>query len=245
MSRHTSWLDVGWSADHTALVTVHRDDRDYIIVDDVFHLVGTRESPVRYEAIEAHILRLHRRLGGKIDFVVDQWGARQLIQRLRTQRVSIVEVTVTASYHDRIARSLIELQKGHRLKLFPHEGLQKQLASVVLKRSLAASRDDSSVRVRIDSGAGVGVGSKDDLVVALAGASFEASTARHGPLIAFCCGPNDLEWVRRREGREPPTQALQLLRQQKVEQQARELEEAARVRAAKLEAGTLEYFYPT
>ena len=118
--------------------------------------------------------------------VADQWGARQLIQRLRASGVSIRETTVGAAYHDSIARFLMDLSHSGLVRIPPHDALQTQLRSVVLKRSQASSRDDATVRVRIDSGAGAGVAGKDDLVVALAGACFEhVGASNRGPLVAW------------------------------------------------------------
>jgi hypothetical protein len=172
-----TFLDIGLTRDHTAAVTVHLEARTTVVVDDILHLVGTREKPVSFAAIEDHILKLHDRIDHYM-CIADQWQARQLIQRLKAQRVRIGEVTVGAAYHDKIARNLLELVGAGRVKCFSHEGLAKQLGAVVLRRSTATSRDDSSVRVKIDSGAGAGVAGRDDIVVALAGAAFEATDAR-------------------------------------------------------------------
>jgi hypothetical protein len=156
-----------------------------VVVDDVFHAVGTKDQPVSFATIERHLLDLARRF--RVVVLADQWQARQLIERVRRAGVEVAEVSIGAAYHDRIARSLIDLAQLGRVRLFPHAGLITQLRSVVLRRSSAIGRDDSSVRVRIDSGAGAGVAGKDDLVVALAAASFEATDRRRlGPAVAFC-----------------------------------------------------------
>ena len=184
---HVAFLDVGWSRDHLALITVHQEPNNGpVVLDDVFHRVGTRDTPINYDDVERQIRELARRF--RLRVVADQWGARQLIQRLRAEGVSIVEVTVSASYHDRIARTLVDVAHEGRLRIFPHESLQRQLASVVLKRSRASSRDDSSVKVKIDSGTGAGVAGKDDLVVALAAASFEASRPQRGMVAVIRVG---------------------------------------------------------
>jgi hypothetical protein len=208
--QRTAFVDIGWSRDHTAVVTVHREPDGTVICDDVFHLVGTKDAPIQYPQVEAAILDLHRRFNLRV--VADQWGARQMIQRLKALNVRIKETTVTASYHDRIARTLIDLEGNGLLRIFPHEALIKQLGSVVLKRALGASRDDSSAKVKIDSGAGAGVAGKDDLVVALAAAAFEAS--RGGAAVAT---------IRTDYGKSAPSAYLQQMRAAKTAQRLREL----------------------
>ena len=135
--------------------------------------------------------------------------------------MSIRETTVSAKYHDEMARTLIDLVRDGKLRAFPHEGLQKQLTSVVLKRSQAASRDDSSVKVKIDSGSGAGVAGKDDLVVALAGASFEATTR---PDYQYA-----LAVLADKSG--PPTSSfVQRMRQRKSRALAKQMQDAERRR---------------
>lgn len=207
----TAFLDLGWSRDHTALVTVHKTSGGTVIVDDIYHAVGSPAQPIEYHQVEQAIIDLSRRFP-KFHVVADQWGARQLIQRLRQFGVSITEVTVTGSYHDKIARGLVDLVRAGRVKVFPHDGLVKQLSAVVLKRSQAASRDDSSVKVKIDSGAGAGVAGKDDLVVALAAAAHEIT--EHGGSYAAVIRVDDTP---------KPSNTLAALRADKTERRRQEL----------------------
>ena len=55
-----TFLDLGYSRDHTAAVTVYREGRA-VVVEDVFHRVGTKDAPIRYEEVEAHLLGLWKR----------------------------------------------------------------------------------------------------------------------------------------------------------------------------------------
>lgn len=226
-----AFVDLGLTRDHTAIVTVHRETTGTIVVDDVFHAVGTREKPVSFQAVEGHLLDLHRRF--PLTVIADQWSAAQLLQRMRAVGLRISDVAVSAAYHDHIARNLIALQEVGRVRLCPHEGLIQQLKAVVLKRASTLSRDDSSVRVRIDSGAGAGVAGKDDLVVALAAACFEANDRRRTEPIIASLKVSDIQRV-------PVSTTLQMLREQKSAQRRAELAASYRPSEQMLEPDTLE-----
>jgi hypothetical protein len=169
--RRITFVDLGWSHDDTAAVTVSRDSDGCIVVDDVLHRPSSKEKPLDFDELERELLALSYRF--RTEFIVDQWQARMLITRLRRRGLTVREVTIGAPYHDRIARSLLTLQQAGRIRIPAHGALVQQLRAVVLQRS-SSFRDDSTNRLRIDSGAGVGVAAKDDIVVALAGAAFEA-----------------------------------------------------------------------
>lgn len=216
-AQRLAFVDLGLKRDHTAIVTVHREPNGVVEVDDIFHAIGTRDNPVSFERVEGHLLELHRRF--KVQIICDQWSASQLLQRMRSVGLRISELGVSAAYHDKIARNLIALAEVGRLRLYPHEGLIQQLKAVVLKKTSTLSRDDSSVRVRIDSGAGAGVAGKDDLVVALAAAALEVcDTRRVGPIVATITVA-DVEAARHGG----PSQTLQAMRDAKSAQLRAEL----------------------
>jgi len=175
---HLSVLDIGLTRDHCAGVTVHRDPSGIVVVDHIFHRVGTKLLPVQFSEIETWVGRMSSRFGTSYTLLADQWQSRQLLQRMKARGIRTGEIVFGAPYHDRIARNLLEMVRDRRIRCFHHEGLLTQLKHVVLKRSTASGRDDTSVKVKIDSGAGVGVAGKDDLVVALASAAFEITEGR-------------------------------------------------------------------
>lgn len=145
-------------------------------------------------------------------------------------------ITYRTSEHTKsdLYQLLLPLLNSARVELLDVPRLRAQLLG--LERRTARSGKDSIDHMSRHL---------DDVANAVAGAVVSADPSRApGPLVAFCCGPADLEYVRRREGREPPTQTLQLLRQQKSVQRLRELDETARVRAERVEQGTLEQYFP-
>lgn len=176
-------VDYGRTRDMTALC-VARVRKDGIVqVGELVVMKGSRDNPVPLELVEQEILNLKSRF--RIDFAVaDQWQLHGSVERLRKHGLKIDPVTIGPSYLNNITTNFLALMRSGRFQCFPHQEFEAQLGSVVVKESFYG--------IRIDSGAGAGVRSHDDMVIAAAMAALlaiERSGGRAPALSMLCVDP--------------------------------------------------------
>lgn len=134
--RYAVGVDLGLKADRTAVAVCSTDaaERGVVALDRLAVWQGSREQPVRLDAIEAWLTEAHRQYR-RPPVVLDPWQAAQLTQRLRARGVRAVEHAFTQQSVSRLALRLHQLV-GDRALALPGDGdLLDELANVRLRET--------------------------------------------------------------------------------------------------------------
>jgi phage terminase large subunit-like protein len=132
--RYVIGLDLGLVRDSTVASVCHLetvDESTCVVLDRQETWTGSRSNPVRIEDVEGWLVRAVRSYN-RATLVADPWQTQHLIQRLKRQRVRVVEYTFTTPSVGRLALTLHQLLKDRQLRLYPDEELVDELANVRL-----------------------------------------------------------------------------------------------------------------
>ncbi len=154
-------LDVGQVNDRTAIVLCHGvqnpDRTQQVIVDRVYSFQGSRADPVSFAAIEAELLNLYKIYGCQI--IADPWQARDLVERLVSRGLRAEIYDFSPASINRLALTLHQLMRAHRLALPRTAALLDELSHVRMKETKTTP---GVYRIDHDSGR------HDDRAIALA-----------------------------------------------------------------------------
>ncbi|MGH3220235.1 MAG: hypothetical protein ACRDPY_16285 [Streptosporangiaceae bacterium] len=165
--------DLGSVNDRTVVTVQHAEDGPAgrkVVLDRIERWQGTRAEPVPLGEVRDTV----RRLSGEYnaaEVVIDPWQGKLLAQELRDLGVTVTEFVFNATSVGRLALSLYQAIRQHRLDLPADEDLTDELGSVRLrKNTLGVYRLDH------DSGA------HDDQAVTLALGTFQLLDADPVPV---------------------------------------------------------------
>jgi phage terminase large subunit-like protein len=156
-NRYCVALDVGIVNDRTAAIVAHGERRVgglTVVVDRLAVWDGTRTRPVDLTAVEAWVENACRDYRAPLIF--DAYQAAHLTQRLKTRGVRVQAFTFSSGSVARLATTLFNLLRDHRLDLPADDQLISEIASVRL-------RETSPGVVRMDHAPGA----HDDQAIAL------------------------------------------------------------------------------
>lgn len=126
-------VDVGLKHDRTVVSVTHRAG-ERVVLDRMETLAGTRQTPVRLQAVEDTIVTAWEQYN-RARVLLDPWQAVGLQQRLQARGIRAQEFTFTASSVGRIASALHLALRDRRLDLYEADGLRDELAAVRLRQT--------------------------------------------------------------------------------------------------------------
>jgi hypothetical protein len=135
--QYVATLDVGIVNDRTVLAVMHREDSPAgrrVVLDRIVRWQGTKTSPVDLGDVRETLVGLAREYNGA-PVVLDPHEAVLLAQESRAQGVHVNEFAFTATSVGRLALSLHQAIRNHRLALPGDEELIDELASVRLRKN--------------------------------------------------------------------------------------------------------------
>ena len=127
-TKYTIGVDLGLVNDPTVAVVAHKEevvDHDtgttttVAVVDHIEVWTGTHDTPVPLAEVEAWLHATAERYNGA-EIVMDSWQGAGMAQELRTHGIVVTDITFTAQVNDHLARTMLQLMRGHRLAL-PHD----------------------------------------------------------------------------------------------------------------------------
>jgi hypothetical protein len=129
---HYGFVDVGLVHDATAIAVVHKHD-DTVYLDDLATFRGTKNEPVRLDAVEDVVMELTRR------FHVTKWRfeapqAAASVQRLQGRLGCEVEIRYpTSETQASLFGNLYRLFAAKQLAVYPHEELKREALNLVTR----------------------------------------------------------------------------------------------------------------
>jgi hypothetical protein len=152
-------LDIGLVSDRTVVVVAHaeraEDGPAYVVVDRLWRWQGTKARPVDLGAVEATLVEAYRAYPGTV--ICDPYQAAQMTQRLKTRGVPVRTFDFTTRSVGRLASTMLQLLRAHRLHLPRDPELLAELAEVrIIENAAGVPRLDHLA------------GHHDDQVVAIA-----------------------------------------------------------------------------
>jgi len=129
-------LDVGVTNDRTVLAVMHAEDSPdgrRVVLDSIDRWKGTRAAPVDLGEVRDTLIRRCREY--RAAAIVDPHEAVLIAQEARAAGVRVVEFAFTAASVGRLALSLHQAIRGHRIALPDDETLLDELVSVRLRKN--------------------------------------------------------------------------------------------------------------
>ena len=129
-------LDVGVSNDRTVLAVMHAEDSPagrQVVLDSIDRWQGTRAAPVDLGDVRDTLIGRCREY--RASAIVDPHEAVLIAQEARAAGVRVVEFAFTAASVGRLALSLHQAIRGHRIALPDDEVLLDELVSVRLRKN--------------------------------------------------------------------------------------------------------------
>jgi hypothetical protein len=152
--RYVCGLDLGLRGDRTVAAIAHQQDGT-VVLDRMQVWSGSRENEVQLSVVEDFLMEVGRQFSPA--FVFDPWQAVSLRQRLQSRGHRITDYTFTPQSVGRLAVTMYNLIREHRLAIPDDPDLIDELSNVRL-------RETSPGIFRVDHDAG----QHDDRVVSLA-----------------------------------------------------------------------------
>jgi phage terminase large subunit-like protein len=135
--RYVIGVDIGLKRDRTVAAVCHAervDGKTRVLLDRMAVWAGTRESPVRLDAIEAWLRQAWRSFN-RATIVMDPWQAVGLAQRLRSTGVRVDEFAFSSQSVGRLAVTLHTSIRNHALALPDDPDLIDELSNVRLRET--------------------------------------------------------------------------------------------------------------
>lgn len=155
---YVATLDIGIVNDRTVLVVMHAEDSPAgrsVVLDRIARWQGTRGAPVDLGEVRDTLILLAREYRASV--VVDPHQAVLIAQEARGAGVTVTEFAFTSASVGRLALSLHQAIRNHRIALPDDEMLLDELVSVRLRKNTLGV-------YRLDHDAGL----HDDQAIALA-----------------------------------------------------------------------------
>ncbi len=120
-------LDLGWTNDRSTCAIVHKE-RETIVVDNLTTWFGSRESPISFEAVFAHLSRMHRMVPRLRRVYTDPWQAGMLLERAAHAGIRGVEqFTFTAKSRQMLSQWLYQAVSSRNIRIPDHALLVEEL----------------------------------------------------------------------------------------------------------------------
>jgi len=135
--QYVATLDIGIVNDRSVLTIMHREDTPdgrHVVLDRIARWQGTRTAPVDLAEVRDTLLTLTMEYYGA-EVVLDPHQAVLIAQESRARGVRVHEFQFTATSVGRLALSLHQAIRNHRVALPDDETLIDELASVRLRKN--------------------------------------------------------------------------------------------------------------
>jgi hypothetical protein len=130
-------LDIGIVNDRTVLTVMHTEEAEggrRVVLDRIVRWQGTRAAPVDLGEVRDTLLTLTMEYNGA-EVVLDPHRAVLIAQKARGRGVMVHEFAFTATSVGRLALSLHQAIRNHRIALPDDETLMDELVSVRLRKN--------------------------------------------------------------------------------------------------------------
>ncbi len=131
--------DYGRKNDRTAIACVHMED-DLIVLDDVWHVKGTRDNPVSFSVVENQLLRFAARfnLGGGL---ADPYQLQNTMEKLR-DRVPLSEFVFNQASWNQLAQVLYHHIHHAKLQLYRDNLIINEILQLMMIETPAGLKFD-------------------------------------------------------------------------------------------------------
>ncbi|NIN66976.1 MAG: hypothetical protein GTO63_20235 [Anaerolineae bacterium] len=129
------WVDIGWVHDPTTMTVTCRNEDNIVVLLDVRTFQGSHKKPVSFKALEEQIKVFHKQynLGGTQIEAPQGVGLVEKMDLSGLRRVKLAYPT--PKKHREMWGNLYSLFKQHRISVFAHEQLRKELLNLNIENT--------------------------------------------------------------------------------------------------------------
>lgn len=154
-------VDIGVVHDRTVVTVMHREDDGHgrrVVLDRIVRWQGSRADPVPLAAVARTMAELSREYSGA-EIVLDPYQAKLISQELSDRGARVHEFAFTSTSVGRLALSLHQAIRQHRLVLPADEELLDELGTVrLIKNTMGTYRLDHDNNAHDDQAVALALG---------------------------------------------------------------------------------------